>query len=433
MVAEPYAGAWQRNDELTRDDITAQSAVYACVSLIARDIGKLRFKLTKLTEDGIWVETTSPAYSPVLRRPNHYQNHIQFKAWWITCLLLRGNCYVLKERDQRGVVIGLYILHPDRVTPLVAGNGEVYYRLQRDDLSLQPKYETVIPATEIIHARENCLYHPLVGTSALLACGIQAGAALRIQQDSSLFFENGARPGGILTAPGAISNETAARLKARWEAAYGGENSGKIAVLGDGLTFEPLRMTAVDSQLIEQLRWSAEVVCSVFHVPKYKIGLAEPAYGNLEEMNTDYYATCLQAPIEGMEVGLDEGLRVGESYGVELDIDGLMRMNPSALVKVAADGVKGSVMTPDESRRRLNLPRVEGGDTIYMQQQNYSLAALAKRDAQEDPFGSATAAPIPATTVDDPVEDAEFTDEDVEQALANLFDTSLGALTHETT
>ena len=36
----------------------------------------------------------------------------------------------------------------------------------------------------------------------------------------------------------------------------------------------------------------------------------------------------------------------------------------------------------------------DGGDAVYLQQQNYSLAALAKRDAQADPFGTA---PAPAT------------------------------------
>jgi phage portal protein BeeE len=31
---------------------------------------------------------------------------------------------------------------------------------------------------------------------------------------------------------------------------------------------------------------------------------------------------------------------------------------------------------------------VDGGDTPYLQQQNYSLSALNKRDALEDPFKS---------------------------------------------
>jgi phage portal protein BeeE len=44
-------------------------------------------------------------------------------------------------------------------------------------------------------------------------------------------------------------------------------------------------------------------------------------------------------------------------------------------------------MTPNEARRSENLPPVTGGDELYLQQQNYSLGALARRDASEDPFG----------------------------------------------
>jgi phage portal protein BeeE len=56
--------------------------------------------------------------------------------------------------------------------------------------------------------------------------------------------------------------------------------------------------------------------------------------------------------------------------------------------------VKGGVMSPDEGRAKFNLGPVPGGNTPYLQQQNYSLAALAKRDAQEDPFRTA---PAPAS------------------------------------
>ncbi|EMR5235565.1 phage portal protein, partial [Salmonella enterica] len=40
-----------------------------------------------------------------------------------------------------------------------------------------------------------------------------------------------------------------------------------------------------------------------------------------------------------------------------------------------------------EARKSENLPPVEGGDSLFLQQQNFSLAALAKRDASDDPFG----------------------------------------------
>ena len=84
---------------------------------------------------GIWQETTSPAFSPVLRKPNPFQTRIQFWESWILSKLLSGNAYVLKVRDSRSVVVGLYVLDPSRVAPLVTADGDVYYQLRADNLA----------------------------------------------------------------------------------------------------------------------------------------------------------------------------------------------------------------------------------------------------------------------------------------------------------
>jgi len=133
--AREFHGAWQSNTTATTETILSYFAVYACVTLISSDIGKMRLKLVAQDADGIWTETESPAFSPVLRRPNRYQNRIKFVEWWIMSKLLHGNTYALKARDARGVVTALYILDPLRVTPLVAPDGSVFYELKRDILS----------------------------------------------------------------------------------------------------------------------------------------------------------------------------------------------------------------------------------------------------------------------------------------------------------
>ena len=95
------------------ENVLTYTAVFSCISLIANDIAKLRLRLVRQDDDGIWVETESSAFSPVLRRPNRYQNRIQFISQWVTSKLVHGNTYVLKQRDQRGIVTALYILHPN--------------------------------------------------------------------------------------------------------------------------------------------------------------------------------------------------------------------------------------------------------------------------------------------------------------------------------
>lgn len=399
-VLESYAGAWQQNVTVDYNSVLSFHAVYACMTLIAGDIAKLRVKLVQQGTDGVWAETTSPSFSPVLRKPNQMQNRIQFWENWMLSKLSRGNTYVLKERDARGVVVGLYILDPLRVVPLVASDGSIYYQLQTDNL-VGLTEDILVPAREIIHDRMNCLFHPLVGMSPIFAAGVAAMQGLNIQNNSANFFGNQSQPGGILVAPGAISPDTATRLKEHWDQNFTGSKAGKIAVVGDGLKYEKLGVSAQDAQLVDQLKMTAEVVCSVFHVPPYKAGIGSmPTHIGIQALNVEYYSQCLQALIESAEICLDEGLGIGEGvnvggsvYGTEFDVDNLLRMDSATQMDVLEKA--SGVMTIDEKRRKLDLGKVTGGDSVYLQQQNFSLAALAKRDAQADPF-SAGKPPAPA-------------------------------------
>jgi HK97 family phage portal protein len=422
MVRESFPGAWQQNITLSADSVLAYSAVYSCITLISTDIGKLGLRLVQQDADGIWTETSSSAFSPVLRKPNRYQTRIKFIEQWVTSKLVHGNTYVLKQRDERGVVVALYVLDPMRVMPLVAADGAVYYQLQRDDLSNLREDRIAVPARDMIHDTMVCLFHPLVGVSPLFACALAALQGLKIQENSAQFFSQGSHPGGVLTAPGFISQETADRLKAYWDTNFSGSNVGKVAVLGDGLKYEAMAVTAVDAQLIEQLRWTGDTVCSCFHVPPYKIGIAPaPAYNNIQALNQQYYSECLQSIIENLELCLDEGLGLGPGfanrYGTEFNRDDLLLMDTATTTKAAADGVGSGCISPNEARRRyFGLGPVTGGESPMVQQQYYSLEALAERDADK-PFAKPTAATPPiAPEMDD--EDDEPEDDDEEKDLA---------------
>ena len=421
-ILEPFAGAWQQNVEVKLNSVLAYSTVNACITLVSNDISKLAVRVVRESRQGITTHERSSGFNALLRRPNPFQNRIQFFQHWVSSKLAHGNVYVLIERGARGEPVALYILDPLRVRVLVSQEGEVFYELKQDYLSgLTPTVITV-PATEVIHDRMNTLFHPLVGLSPIFACGLAATQGLNMQTNSTLFFKNGARPSGVLTAPGEIKKETADRIKEAWSTQYSGENSGKVAVLGDGLKYEPMVMTMVDAQMIEQLKWTAETVATCFHVPYYKVGGPAPAYNNIEALQTQYYTDCLQVQIESIELALTEGLGLKEDLHVEFDLDGLLRMDTSTLVKTEAEAVKAGIKAPNESRRRLNLPPVVGGNTPYLQQQNFSLAALDERDRNQ-PFAAPPAPEPQPEPEDEELEDDEDEDDDdteTERALAAI-------------
>lgn len=401
VIREGFPGAWQRGITASVTDVLAHGTAWSCITLIARDIAKLRPMLVEEDEaTGVSEETSSPAYSPVLTKPNHYQNRIQFYIAWLISKLTRGNTYVLKERDSRNVVTDLHVLDPNRVQVLVAPDGQVYYQLGQDLLAgITGAGGIAVPAREIIHDTYVTPYHPLCGVSPITAAGLAISQGLRILESSEVFFRNGAQPSGVLVAPQAISQATMDRLEKYWNDNFaGGRNVGKVAALGDGLKFEQMAMTAVDAQLIDQLNWGDKKVASVYHVPGYMVGVeAPPNYNNIEALNQQYYSQCLQSLIEELELCLEEGLGATDAgFEIEFDIDGLLRLDSATKMTTAKDGVAGGILAPNEARAMFNQKPVEGGDSPYLQQQNFSLSALNRRDQANPAPSSAAGHPAPA-------------------------------------
>lgn len=375
-----YPGAWQRNDPLEcNTDILCYPTVYACITRRAEDIGKLPFLLKQEQRNGVWATVQNPAFSPVLRKPNPYQTANQFREAWSISKDIQGNTYVLKRRDNRNVVIELYVLDPNRVMPMVSDTGAVFYQLYGDPLVTLPNgypaENLIVPASEIIHDRGPTFHHPLIGVPPLCAAYWPAVKNLRILKSAATFFGNNAKPGGILSAPAGMSEADAQAVATFWQTNYAGVNAGKVAVIGADMKFTDLGgASSADSQLVEQMQYSDRQICQAFHIPPYIVGVGEiPAGMKVDDVMNTYYSLALQAPIEHMEVLLDEGLAISYPLGIELDLAPLLRMDTQKRSDVWGKLTNDGIATPNEARIEFNLPPLEGGDTVYMQQQDFPL------------------------------------------------------------
>jgi phage portal protein BeeE len=138
-------------------------------------------------------------------------------------------------------------------------------------------------------------------------------------------------------------------------------------------------------------------------VPPYKIGVGQIPATGMAALNQAYYDDTLQELIECIELLLDEGLELPGRYKTHFDLDQLLRMDTAARFDSYDKAIGAGWKAPNEVRRLEGLPDVEGGEAPYLQQQNYSLAALAKRDAN-DPFAQPEPAPAPVAD-DEPEEE----------------------------
>lgn len=420
VVHEPYTGAWQKNDELKRGDLTCYPTLYACLNRISTDIGKLPFLLKRKDEHGIWRPTEISAYSPVLRKPNGYQTAQQFREAWMLSKLMDGNTYVLKQRDESNKVRALYVLDPARVEPLVSEAGRVFYRLNYPSANnlLPAEYadeQIVVPASEMIHDRINPFHHPLVGVPPLCASALAAGKNIRILRNSSSFFENAANPGGLVSGPAGLSEDDADKLQTFFNTNFTGEKSGKIAVIGADLKFTPFAFKAADSQLVEQMSYSDEQICQPFGIPPFKIGIGSiPAGMTVDAINLLYMEDALHAHIIAMETLLTEGLDVGP-YKIGMPEIELMRMDRQGKANYHGTLREKGIEAVNESRFHFDYVPLDGGDTVYMQQQDFPLDQVRKNkivDAEQRPVE-----PDP----DEPDEAVEAANEEARQLRAELW------------
>ncbi len=280
----------------------------------------------------------------------------------------------------------------DPAQALVAPDRSVFYQISADPLS-DTALSITVPAREIIHDVMCPLFHPLVGVSPIYAAGFPAMQGLNIRGQSDKFFKNGSRPGGVLLVPGTLTQPQADEMKRNWKSAFSGDNQGDVAVLTGGMKYEAMAMTAEQSQLVDQLRMTDEDICKCFHMPRHKVGVGpDPTYTNIESLNQQYYTDCLQKMITKLQRHLTTGLEMdnvqGKTLAVELDLDDLLLMDTAAKADAASKAVTAGLSYNEARLKFWDVGPVKGGESPLAQQQNYSLEALAKRDASADPFGT---------------------------------------------
>jgi HK97 family phage portal protein len=376
-------------------------AVFTSIDTISSDIARLPLRHYRRNERGERVEVENSAPLRVLEKPNGYQTRFDMMKQFIASQLYRGNAYLFAVRNRRYEIDELHVLYPDSVWPYRSG-GEVFY-----DVGAQPLAE--IDARRMLTTRE-CLHHrmltladPLIGITPLMAAALSTSAGLAILQQSERFFNQMARPSGVLQTAGKLDPQKANEIKERWNAVYKGPgNAGDVAVLEQGLEWKALAITAVDSQLIDQLRYTVEDVARVYRLPLFMLGdLTKVSFNSSEQLVRIYHSGCLVAHMVSIEDRLSLFFDMnGRTEWLEFDTDYLFRTEMLQRVEALAKSIQGGVRTPNEARSVEGLNPLPGGDAIFMQQQMVPVEVLATRaDLTNKPPTGPGPTPMPAAAL----------------------------------
>lgn len=241
-----------------------------------------------------------------------------------------------------------------------------------------------ISADRVVHTT---WWSPLgpVGTSPLR----QLGTTIRVEDAARRWtaatFENGARPPSAVEASTDFlglepEKRTAllAQLRADITALYAGpENGGRPVLLPPGLTWNPIGHTAVEAELIDQRKIGREEIAAVYQIPPPMLGILDKAtYSNIETQREMAYTDSLAPPLVLIEQAINAQLvrhllREDDVY-VEFDFAGVLRGDRLKEVQALREAIGTALMTPNEGRAVLNMPRSAEGamDDFYMPTNN---------------------------------------------------------------
>ncbi len=352
------------------------SAVYACVRVIAEAVASLPLGVYEETDKGTRKATDHPMYRMLHDEPNPEMTSFVMREAMLTHLLLWGNSYSQIIRTGRNKIIGLYPLLPDHMDVDRDSKGNLMYTYSDRDgnqIKLAPEDVLHIPGLS---------FDGIVGYSPIALERNAIGLGIAAEEYGSRFFQNGARPSGILTHPNTVKDP--ARLRASWNAAYGGSSNGsKVAILEENMHFTPISMPNNEAQFLETRRFQVEEICRIFKVPPHLIGCLERStFNNIEHQSIDFAVHTIRPWLVRIEQAMNRALFSEQEKGhfyVQFNIDGLMRGDYKSRMEGYAIGRQNGWFSANDIRALENMnpiPADEGGDT-YLINGNMVPIALA--------------------------------------------------------
>jgi len=377
------------------------AAVEACVSAISQTVASLPLRHYRTTsKGGQEVVTDSPA-ARVLRKPNAYSTRADFVLNLLRTELLTGNGVAVAGRDDGGRIDSLHLAPPYSAHPYVAVDGSIFYAIKSADRLLpDPTVSDLFPGEHVLHLRMHTARSPLIGVSPITSAAMSIVAGNAVTGHMAAFFSNMTRPSGYLRTDKTMKKEVAEAARTSWESAYGNANSGKIAVLMEGLEWKPLTITSVDAQLIESYKMTIADVARVFRVPLPIIGDTSGAsFNNAETLINHWLSTGLGYVLEHVELALDALFRLPEGEFVAFDTDALLRADFKTRIEGIVRGIQGGLYSPNEGRLREGLPAVPYGDEPRLQAQVVPLSFAKLIAASAAPSAPSAPAATPAKQV----------------------------------
>ncbi len=365
---------------VTPDSAMKVTAVFRAVNILAQTYASLPLGVYRLLDNGGKKrDRNHPLDQVITRRPNKWQTSFEWREMMSGHFALRGRCYSEIISTGGKAHAELVPLHPDRVRAFRAPDGKLAF-----------EYTPIDGPSRIILQDEMHFMHGLATSqdgvtplSPIGQCREAVGLAMATEEHGARLFGNGTRLGGVLKMPGHLKDDAARKgLLKSWKEAHSGlRNSGKTALLEDGLEWQALGMNNEDAQYIDTRVHQIAEIARIFGVPLHMLAeLSRSTNNNIEHQGIEFVTHTIRPGAVRREEAMERDLLFGSSaitHCISFDLNGLMRGDSAARAAFYASGLAHGYKNRNEVRvAEGDNPSDAPGMNDFTVQQNMTLIQL---------------------------------------------------------
>lgn len=368
-----YMGGSSAGKNVNERSAMQMTAVYSCVRILAEAVAGLPLHLYRYKEDGGKERAIdNNLYHLLHDEPNKEMSSFIFRETLMTHLLLWGNAYAQIIRNGKGEVVALYPLMPNKMQVDRDDNGELYYIYTRssDEAKTMEGVTVYLRPRDVLHI-PGLGFDGLVGYSPIAMAKNAIGLAIATEEYGAKFFANGAAPSGVLEHPGTIKDPS--RLRENWNSTFGGSaNSGKVAVLEEGMKYTPISISPEQAQFLETRKFQIDEIARIFRVPPHMVGdLEKSSFSNIEQQSLEFVKYTLDPWVIRWEQSLSRSLLNEDEkrkYFFKFNLEGLLRGDYESRMSGYATARQNGWMSANDIRELENLDKIpaEDGGDLYL-------------------------------------------------------------------
>lgn len=368
-----YMGGSSAGKNVNERSAMQMTAVYSCVRILAEAVAGLPLHLYRYKEDGGKERAIdNNLYHLLHDEPNKEMSSFIFRETLMTHLLLWGNAYAQIIRNGKGEVVALYPLMPNKMQVDRDENGELYYIYIRssDEAKTMEGVTVYLTPRDVLHI-PGLGFDGLVGYSPIAMAKNAIGLAIATEEYGAKFFANGAAPSGVLEHPGTIKDPS--RLRENWNSTFGGSaNSGKVAVLEEGMKYTPISISPEQAQFLETRKFQIDEIARIFRVPPHMVGdLEKSSFSNIEQQSLEFVKYTLDPWVIRWEQSLSRALLNEDEkrkYFFKFNLEGLLRGDYESRMSGYAVARQNGWMSANDIRELENMDKIpaEDGGDLYL-------------------------------------------------------------------